>query len=221
MSVLSEVHEIQDEKRKREETIATARGGIATAREKIAAATIEPRPDLYEKRKSLRASHLLGEDVTDDLAAINASITRHEEETAEAGKVIGLLKEDISDLESRIATEEEGLRKASAVHDSRKKTFVRDLMEQHGAKYIELAHALNEELASIVGLNMLCGDENPAGISQATPFVIPVLRLRCFDGMRGRQHVHEAGELTGAGKGDILRANVVERLRDMGVVLEG
>jgi hypothetical protein len=69
----------------------------------------------------------------------------------------------------------------------------------------------------MIATNSRFGDGNPLGVTQQTPYVIPVLRLAAFDAVRDRRYLHDMEEIAGPGRGEGLKADLAERLRSLGV----
>lgn len=220
-AALQAVHESQAEKKKVEQTIAKARQLIATAREKIAAATVPGREDLDRQRVDINARLALGEADASDLARIDAEIEKHEEATEAAEKKIAPLMEQIAALESRIAQEEEALRKLLPVHDSRKRSFLMSEAEAAGKVYVELARELENKYLRIGALNELLG-ENVLDFYPAS-LAVPAFRpLKAFEtlprcGPDARFIVHGDQFREESRSSARLRQAEIDRLRKMGV----
>lgn len=200
-----------------EATLAQLEAAIQEQERIIAAGNVPGREELDRKREDLLAAVAVGKATAPDLAKLDAEIIAHGDAVKVAEKASAPARAAKAGLQRRAEQEKHTLKNLSNAREQARQALFMAEAEAAGEEFVRTAHTLHALFGRLTALNVMLGDENVLGISQATPYQIPTLRLKAFGAARGSLHLHEMSELAGPGKGAPLLNAERARLREVGV----
>jgi len=200
-----------------EQTIAKLEAAIREQEKIIIANTAPARTELDKKREDVLAGLAVGKATAADLAKIDAEITKHGEAVKVAEQASAPARAAIAGLQRRAEQEKHVLKNLSNARETSRRALYMAEAESAGVEFVRTAHDLHALLGRLVALNVMLGDENVLGISQATEYRIPTLLLPAFNAVRGSSTLHDMRQLAGPGMGVPLLNAERARLRSLGV----
>jgi len=199
-----------------EQTLAKLEAAIREQEKIIIANTVPGREALDKKREDVLAGLAVGKATAAELAKLDAELAAHGEAVKVAEAASAPARAAIAGLQRRAEQEKHALKNLSNARETSRRALFMAEAEAAGEEFVRTAHDLHALLGRLVALNVMLGDENVLGISQATPYSIPTLRLKAFAAVRGSRHLHDMGQLAGPGAG-VARRVGTEILHALGV----